>query len=36
MRRGKVDPGVSKLPQGNELSRDHVNRPLDTGASVYT
>ena len=26
--RGKVDPGVSELPQGNELSRDHVNRPL--------
>ena len=26
--RGKVDPGVSKLPQGNELSWDHVNRPL--------
>ena len=28
--RGKVDPGVSELPRGNELSRDHVNRPLDT------
>ena len=27
MHRGKVDPGVSELPQGNELSRDHVNRP---------
>ena len=27
MRRGKVDPGVSELPRGNELSRDHVNRP---------
>ena len=26
--RGKVDPGVSELPRGNELSRDHVNRPL--------
>ena len=26
---GKVDPGVSELPRGNELSRDHVNRPLD-------
>ena len=26
--RGKVDPGVSELPQGNELSRDHVNRLL--------
>ena len=25
---GKVDPGVSELPRGNELSRDHVNRPL--------
>ena len=25
--RGKVDPGVSELPRGNELSRDHVNRP---------
>ena len=30
MHRGKVDPGVSELPLGNELSRDHVNRPLDT------
>ena len=29
MHRGKVDPGVSELPGGNELSRDHVNRPLD-------
>ena len=27
--RGKVDPGVSELPRGNELFRDHVNRPLD-------
>ena len=27
MHRGKVDPGVSELPLGNELSRDHVNRP---------
>ena len=27
--RGKVDPGASELPRGNELSRDHVNRPLD-------
>ena len=26
---GKVDTGVSELPWGNELSRDHVNRPLD-------
>ena len=25
--RGKADPGVSELPQGNELSRDHMNRP---------
>ena len=25
--RGKVDPEVSELPRGNELSRDHVNRP---------
>ena len=24
MHRGKVDPGVSELPRGNELSRDHV------------
>ena len=30
MHRGKVDPGVSELPRGNELSRDHVNRPLVT------
>ena len=28
MHRGKVDPKVSELPQGNELSLDHVNRPL--------
>ena len=28
MHRGKVDPGVSELPRGNELSRDHVNRPI--------
>ena len=27
MHRSKVDPGVSELPWGNELSRDHVNRP---------
>ena len=27
MHRGKVDPRVSELPRGNELSRDHVNRP---------
>ena len=25
--RGKVDPGVSELPWGNELPQDHVNRP---------
>ena len=29
MHRGKVDPGVSELPRGNELSRDHVNRSLE-------
>ena len=29
MHRGTVDPGVSELPQGNELSWDHVNRPSD-------
>ena len=27
MHRGKIDPGVSELPWGNELSRDHANRP---------
>ena len=27
MHRGKVDPLVSELPRGNELSRDHVNKP---------
>ena len=27
MHRGKFDPVVSELPRGNELSRDHVNRP---------
>ena len=27
MHQGKVDPGVSELSWGNELSRDHVNRP---------
>ena len=26
MHRGKVDLEVSELPQGNELSQDHVNR----------
>ena len=25
--RGKVNPGVSELPRGNELSWEHVNRP---------
>ena len=25
--RGKVEPGVSELPRGNEVSREHVNRP---------
>ena len=34
MHRGKVDPGASELPRGNELSRDHVNRPLESGRSV--
>ena len=29
MYRGKVYPGVSELPRGNELSRDHVNRPYE-------
>ena len=28
--RSKVDPGVSELPHSNELSRDHVNRPIVT------
>ena len=27
MHRGKVDPAVSELPRGNELSLDHVSRP---------
>ena len=30
MHRGKVDPGVSELPRGNELSQDHVNRPIES------
>ena len=30
MHRGKVDPGISELPWGNELSRDHVDRTLDS------
>ena len=29
MHRVKVDPEVSELSRGNELSRDHVNRPLE-------
>ena len=29
MHPGKVDPRVSELPRDNELSRDHVNRPLN-------
>ena len=29
MHQGKVDTGVSELPRGNELSRNHVNRPTD-------
>ena len=33
MHRGKVDPGVSELPRGNELSQDHVNRPLLNAAN---
>ena len=28
MHRSKVDPGVSELPQGNELSQVHVNSTL--------
>ena len=32
--RGKVDPGVSELPRGNELSRDHVNRSLDNARDL--
>ena len=35
MQRGKVDPGVSELPRGNELSRDHVNRPLLASVSFW-
>ena len=27
IQRGKVDLGVSELSRGNELSREHVNRP---------
>ena len=32
--RGKVDPGVSELPRGNELFRDHVNWPLVEGQVI--
>ena len=32
--RGKVDPGVSELPRGNKLSRDHVNRPLSNEKGI--
>ena len=35
MHQGKIDPGVSELPQGNELSRDHVNRPLGPLGPVH-
>ena len=28
VQRGKVGPGVSELPRGNELPRDHVNRSI--------
>ena len=31
VQRGKVDAGVSELPRGNELSRNHVNRPFVSG-----
>ena len=27
MHQGKVDPGVSESPWGNELSQGHVNKP---------
>ena len=33
---GKVYPEVTELPRGNELSRDHVNRPLETSLKVTT
>ena len=36
MHGGKVDSGVSELPRGNELSRDHVNRPLDMQKCLVT
>ena len=35
MHRGKVDPGVSELPRGNELSRDHLNRPLEREDNIF-
>ena len=34
MHRGRVDSGVSELPRGNELSRDHVNRPYSQPTRV--
>ena len=36
MHRGKVDPGVGELPGGNELSRDHVNRPFLSCGTIVT
>ena len=36
MHRGKVDSRVSELHRGNELSRDHVNRPLDMQKCLVT
>ena len=33
MHRGKVDPGVSELLRGNELSRDHVKKKSLKGCS---
>ena len=35
MHRGKVDPEVSELPRDNELSRDHVNRPLEHKEGIF-
>ena len=32
--RDKIDPEISELPRGNELSWDHVNRPLVCVQSV--
>ena len=31
MHRGNVDPGVSELPRGNELSRDHEHEQALNG-----